>query len=159
MKSKFLLLPLLATCFAFTACNYDAPLTEKPTRKVDERLLGSWVDDNKEDKKREVMIVRKLDDSTYVVAFDNDIYRAFHSDFAGTAFLSIQDLNADNRKYVYFVWQLSADNTQLTLVGVSTKVVPESTKGQAALQKLIKQHLKNPELFGDPLTFTRKNPR
>ena len=111
---------------------------------------------DKDTKNEEHLSVRQLDDTTYVVTFDGDIYRVFHSDFAGTAFVSVQDLNADNRKYVYFTWQLSADNTQLTLVGVSNKVVPETTKDRGAIQKLIKANLANPALFGDPLTFTRK---
>ena len=159
MKPHPLLLLLLAGCLLLTGCNYDVPLTARPTRKVDARLLGDWVSVDKDTAKAELLNVRRLDDVTYVAAFDRDIYRAFHSDFAGTAFLSIQDLNADNLKYVYFVWQLSADNTQLTLVGVSTKVVPESTKDRAALQKLVKANLSNPALLGDPLTFTRKTPR
>lgn len=150
---------LVATALALAGCNYDVPLTAKPTHKIDARLLGEWVVVDKDTKNEEHLSVRQLDDTTYVVTFDGDIYRVFHSDFAGTAFVSVQDLNADNRKYVYFTWQLSADNAQLTLTGVSNKLVPETTKDRSALQKLIKQNLSNPALFGDPLTFTRKKPR
>jgi hypothetical protein len=140
-------------------CNYDFPLTPKPTQRVDARLLGEWVVVDKDSGKEEHLSVRQLDDTSYVVTFDGDIYRAFHSDYAGTAFMSVQDLNADNRKYVYFNWKLSPDNTQLTLVGVSNKVVPETVKDRGAMQKLIKANLANPALYGDPLTFTRKKPR
>ena len=159
MKSNRVLAQLLAVgALLLTGCAYDVPLTEKPTRQVDERLLGVWVADNKEDKPEGLMVVRKFDDSTYVVAIDNDIYRVFHSDFAGTAFLSVQNLKAgsDDRKYVYYVWQLSADGTQLTLKDVSSDVVPEKSKGRAALQKLIKANLANPKLYGDTLVFTPK---
>lgn len=160
MKSTFRWPGLVATaCLMFAGCNYDVPLTPKPTQRVDARLLGEWVVVDKENQKEEHLSVRQLDDTTYVVTFDGDIYRVFHSDYAGTAFMSVQDLNADNRKYVYFTWKLSPDNTQLTLVGVSNKVVPETTKDRGAIQKLIKQNLANPALFGDPLTFTRKKPR
>lgn len=162
MKSKLSLFWLIAAgCLLLTGCNYEVPLTAKPTRPVDEHLLGLWVADNKEDKKEEVMIVRKLDDSTYVVAMDNDIYRVFHSDFADTPLLSVQNLQpgSDDRKYVYFVWQLSADGTQLSLKGVSTKVVPGATKGRAAIQKLIKANLSNSALFEKELQFTRKKPK
>ena len=82
--------------------------------------------------------------------------RAFHTDFAGTGFISVQDLNASNRLYLYLTAELSADGNQLTLRTVSTKVVPDSTKGRAALQKLIQANLANPKLYGDPLVFTRK---
>lgn len=149
---------LLAACLLFAACNYDVPLTERPTHKVDERLLGNWVTVDEDGKKELLMSVRRLDDSNYVVAMDGDVYRAFHSDFAGTAFLSVQNLQSggDDRKYVYFVWRLSADGTQLSLKGVSTRVVPEETKGRAALQKLIQANLANPKLFGEELVFTPK---
>lgn len=128
------------------------PLTARPTRNIDERLLGVWLGG---DEGKDTMVVRRLDDSTYVVAMDDDLYRAFHSDFAGTAFLSVQELN-HGRLYVYLTAVLAADGNQLTLRTVSTKVVPEDTKGRAALQKLIKANLANPALFGEPLVFQRK---
>lgn len=160
MKSSFRRLGLIAaTCLLLGGCNYDVPLTPKPTQRVDARLLGEWVVVDKDSQKEEHLSVRQLDDTSYVVTFDGDIYRAFHSDYAGTAFMSVQDLNADNRKYVYFTWKLSPDNTQLTLAGVSNKVVPEATKDRAAIQKLIKANLSNPALYGDPLTFSRKKAR
>jgi hypothetical protein len=134
-------------------CNYDVALTAKATRQIDERLLGVWLGG---ENGKDTMTVRRLDDTSYVVAMDDDIYRAFHTDFAGTAFISVQDLNADNRLYLYLTAALSADGHQLTLRTVSTKVVPEETKGRAALQKLIQANLANPALFGDPLVFTRK---
>jgi hypothetical protein len=152
-------LGLITVVLLLAACNYDVPLTAKSNQRVNARLLGEWMVVDKENGKEEHLSVRELDDTTYVVTFDGDIYRVFHSDYAGVPFLSVQDLNADNRKYVYFVWQLSADNTQLTLKGVSNKVIPETTKDRGALQKLIKANLANPALYGDPLTFTRKKPR
>lgn len=157
MKSRCLLLPLLACGLLLAACNYDSALTAKPTQKINDKLLGDWVSVDKDTGKEEHMHVRQLDDSNYVVGLDDDIYRAFHSDFAGVAFVSVQDLQVgrEDHKFVYFTWQLSADSTQLTLHGVSPKVVPEETKGRAALQKLIKANLKNPALFTDAPVFHR----
>lgn len=148
---------LVAVCLALTGCNYDSPLTAKPTQKINEKLLGDWVSVDKDSGKEEHMHVRQLDDSNYVVGMDDDIYRAFHSDFAGVAFVSVQDLQVgrEDHKYVYFTWQLSADGSQLTLHGVSTKVVPEETKGRTALQKLVKANLANPALFTDAPVFHR----
>jgi hypothetical protein len=128
-------------------------LTAQPTRKIDERLLGVWLGG---EGGKDQMVVRPFDESTYVVAMDHDIYRAFHSDFADTAFLSVQDLNASNRLYLYLTAAVSADGQQLTIRTVSTKVVPEGTKSRDALQKLIQANLANPKLFSDPLVFTRK---
>ena len=157
MKSKIALTCLFSVIvFCLSGCNYDFPLTATPTRKIDVRLLGDWVAIDAGNEKPDVLHVRQFDDSTYVVSLENEIYRAFHSDFASTAFLSVQDLNAGNRKYIYYRWQLSADATRLTLRGIRTEVIPEATKTAAELQSLIKQNLKNPKLFQDELQFTRE---
>ena len=137
-------------------CDYDFPLTAQPTRKIDERLLGDWVGVDQQSAKEDLMRVRGFDDSTYAVAIDNDIYRVFHSDFAGTPLVSVQDLNSGNRKYLYFAWRLSTDGNQLSLKGIDPKVIPETTKSASDVQHLIKQQLKNPRLFRDELRFTRK---
>jgi hypothetical protein len=148
-----LLVSVVLTALCLAACNYDAPLTAKPTRKIDERLLGNWLGG---EEGKDPMHVRKLDDTTYVVAFDKDIYRAFHSDFEKTAFLTVQDLNSSDRLYLYMTWEISADGTQLTLRTVNDKIVTDKTKGQAALQKAVKENLKNPALLGETMIFTRK---
>jgi len=158
MKAKSAFAWLLAGAALFlTACNYDSPLTAKPTQPVNEKLLGDWVSVDKDTGKEESMHVRRLDDTNYVVAMDNDIYRVFHSDFAGIAFVSVQDLQVgrEDHKYAYFTWQLSADGAQLTLHGVSVRVVPEDTKGRSAIQKLIKANATNPALFTDAPVFHR----
>ena len=159
MNPRFILAWLVAVaCACLSGCNYDFPLTAQPTRPVDERLIGNWIAANKDDAKEEVLSVRRLDGSTYVVAMDHDLYRAFHSDFAGTAILSVQYLQpgTDDRKYVYFVWQLSANGDHLSLKGISNKVVPEETKSREDAQRLIKANLANPKLYGDEMLFTRK---
>jgi hypothetical protein len=47
---------------------------------VQERLLGDWI--SLDDK--ETMKVRRLDDNIYIVYFDGDLFRAYHSDVADT---------------------------------------------------------------------------
>jgi len=162
MKSRSSLACLLVvTSLLVTGCLYDFPLTTKPTRKVEPALLGDWVSFDKDDQKLERMSVRKLDDSTYVVALDNDIYRAFHSDYAGVTLLSVQNLQSggDEGKYVYYRYALAADHEHLSLWGVSNHIVPEETKTQADAQGLIRANLNNPKLYGDEIAFTRKKPQ
>ena len=52
-------------------------------------------------------------------------------------------------------WEISADGNQLTLRTVSDKLVTDKIKGQAALQKAVKENLKNPALLGETMIFTR----
>ncbi len=161
MKLKPSLAGLLAvTALLLTGCDYDAPLTPAPTHKIDARLLGDWVavEKNAGDEVKD-MRVRQWDDATYAIAIEDDVYRVWHSDFAGLPFVSAQDLNSADRKYCYYTWALSADGTHLTLRRVRTEVIPEKTMPGTAIQQLIKANLANPKLLDDPLVFTRMEPK
>jgi hypothetical protein len=137
---------------AFTACEYEVPITSGPTRKVQERLLGDWTSlDGKEKMK-----VRRLDDSIYIVYYDGDLFRAFHSDVAETPFVSVQDINSNDRKYAYVVWKLSDDGKHLSLRNVSDKVIPKETKDSAMVVALLKKNARNPELFGEEIEFSKE---
>jgi hypothetical protein len=102
------------------ACQYDVPITPAPTRNVDQRLLGDWLSADA----KENMKARRLDDNVYIVYYDGDLFRAYHSEIAETPFVTVQDLNANNRKYAYLVWKLSDDGKTLSLRNVTDKLVP-----------------------------------
>jgi hypothetical protein len=144
---------VVCLCFlAFNACEYEVPITPSPTRKVQEQLLGNWVSlDGKEN-----MRVRRLDDSTYVVYYDGDLFRAYHSDIAETPFASVQDLNSNDRKYAYLVWKLSDDGKHLNLRNVNPKVIPKESRDSATVAALLTKNTRNPELFGEAIEFTRE---
>jgi hypothetical protein len=136
----------------FNACEYEVPITSSPTRKVQEQLLGNWVSlDGKEN-----MRVRRLDDSTYVVYYDGDLFRAYHSDVAETPFATVQDLNSSDRKYAYIIWKLSDDGKNLRLRSVNDKVVPKETKDSASVVALLTKNASNPELFGEEIEFKKE---
>lgn len=159
MKSLPALTCLLsAVSLLLTACNYDFPLTNQPTRPIEPGLVGNWVRFDQDEQKLLLMTVRRLDDTTYVVSLDGDLYRAFHSDFAGLALLSIQNLQpgSDAGKYSYYRYARQPDGDHLSLWGVSSKVLPEATKSQDEAQKLIKANFANPKLFAAEMRFTRK---
>lgn len=137
---------------AFNACEFEVPITSSPTRKVEERLLANWSSlDGKEKMK-----VRRLDDSIYIVYFDGDLFRAYHSDVAETPFVSVQDINSNDRKYAYVVWKLSDDGKRLSLRSVQSKVVPKEQKDSATVAELLKENAKNPELFGEEIEFKKE---
>jgi hypothetical protein len=137
---------------AFTSCNYDVPITSRPTRNVEQRLLGDWISlDGKENMK-----VRPLDESTYVVYYDGDLFRAYHSDVVETAFTTVQDLNSSDRKYAYVIYKLSDDGKNLRLRSVSDKIVPKETKDSATVVALLTKNAGNPELFGEEIEFQKE---
>jgi hypothetical protein len=135
----------------FNACEYEVPITSSPTRKVQERILGNWVSlDGKEDMK-----VRRFDDNIYIVYYDGDLFRAYHSDVAETPFVSVQDLNSSDRKYAYVVWKLSDDGQRLSLRSVQSKVIPKEQRDSARVVELLKENARNPELFGEEIEFNK----
>jgi hypothetical protein len=161
---KIRLLSFFSAVFLiFTGCMYDAPLTATPTQKINDSLLGEWLQPEEKD----WMVVRRLDASTYVVAYGKDkphdrpdLYRAFHSDFGGKPFLSVQNLSpgGDEHKYTYLTWSLSPDGSKLTLRSVNTKVIPEQSTDTAGMQKLVEENLKNSDLLNEEMVFIRPSP-
>ncbi len=143
----------VALCIlTFSACEYQVPITSTPTRKVEERLLGDWTSSDGKEK----MKVRRLDDIIYIVYYDGDLFRAYHSDVAETPFVSVQDINSADRKYAYVVWKLSDDGYGLSLRSVNSKVIPKENKDSARVEELLKRNLQNPELLGETIQFTKE---
>jgi hypothetical protein len=137
---------------AFTACQYDVPITSAPTRKVQEQLLGDWrSSDGKEELK-----LRRLDDSIYIVYYDGDLFRTYHSDVGETPFATVQDLNSNDRKYAYVVWKLSDDGKHLSLRNVSDKVISRETKDSGTIVALLTKNASKPELFGEEIEFRKE---
>ena len=137
---------------AFTACQYDVPITSAPTRKVQEQLLGDWrSSDGKEELK-----LRRLDDSIYIVYYDGDLFRTYHSDVGETPFATVQDLNSNDRKYAYVVWKLSDDGKHLSLRNVSDKVSSKETKDSGTVVALLTKNASKPELFGEEIEFRKE---
>ena len=135
------------------ACHYELSLTEAPTGAADARLTGTWT--LVEPEKGERMDVRLYDDRNYVIAYNGDLYRAFHSEVAGLPLISAQNLNDRERKWIYFTWQLSENGRRLTIRAVRTEVVPATTRDRASLVKLIEANRENPALFGEPGVYTK----
>jgi hypothetical protein len=119
---------------------------------VQERLLGDWTSADGKEKLK----LRRLDDSVYIVYYDGDLFRAYHSDVADTPFASVQDINSNDRKYAFVVWKLSDDGKHLSLRNVSDKVIPKETKDSAAIVALLKKNARNPDRFGEEIEFSRE---
>ena len=81
-------LAVAAVC-ALAGCVYDVPITASGTRNIDAKLLGDW---RSKDGKEQLKI-RELNGTTYLLLLNGDPFRAYHSDFAGVPFVSVQDLD------------------------------------------------------------------
>ena len=137
---------------AFSACQYEVPITSAPTRKVQEQLLGNW----KSSDGKEELKVRSFDDNVYIVYYDGDLFRAYHSDVAETPFVSVQDLNSRDRKFAYVVWKLSDDGKDLRMRSVNDKVIPKEIRDSTAIAALLTKNARNPELFGEEIEFKKE---
>ena len=100
--------------------------------------------------------MRRLDDSTYVVYYDGDLFRAYHSDVAELPLASVQDLNSNDRKYAYMVWKLSDDGKRLTLRNVSDNVIPKETKDSRTVAARLTKNARNSQLFGEEIEFHKE---
>ena len=149
------LLIIAAACFlCLSGCDgdYAVPITSSPSRRIDQRLLGNWVSKVGTEKIK----VRKYDDSNYIVLYDGDLYRAYHSDVGKTSFVSAQEIDSAGRKYVYLAYKLSDDGQVLDLRAVEDKIIPKDTKNSVSVQKLLKKNLQNSQLFGDEGQYVRE---
>ena len=148
------LLALLALAsFALGGCIYDVPVTASATRNIDARLVGDWAsEDGKENLK-----VRELSGTTYLLLFNGDPFRAYHSDVAGVSFVTVQDLDRREQKYAYVKYMLSPDGRSLTAWSVSLDVVPKTMRTSGEVRRLLRQNAANPKLFNaEPLVLRKR---
>jgi hypothetical protein len=132
------------------ACQYSVPITERPTRNVEIKLIGNWVSADG----RETIKIRTLSQSTYIVSYNGVLFQAFHSDLSGIPFLSVQELETRERSYSY-TYRLSDDGAKLYLRLINDEVVPRDTKDVASIQRLLKGNVHNPASFRNEDEFTK----
>jgi len=156
MKSKLLLLWLTAAgCLLLGGCNFDVPIIGSPTRVVETRLLGDWAPADKGGSKSNLMKVRQLDNFTYIVSCNGDLFRAYHTDLDNVPYVTVQDLETPDRKYAYFTWQLSPDGAQLTVQPVNARAIPPNIPDSSAMRRFLSQNVDNLNLLGEPVVFNR----
>ena len=154
VQSLGLLLFLAFAC----GCDYEAPLTAKPTGKIDPQLLGNWIGQDTGSFPETNLKIRKLDDSNYLISYGG-FYRAYHSDLGDIHFVSIQNIEPvpdKERKYILATYELKDNGDTLIVRTINDKVIPNTLKTSAELEKAIRANLKNPDLFKkDPGVFNR----
>ena len=119
---------------------------------MQEQVLGNWISQDGKEQLR----ARRLDENIYIVYYDGDLFRAYHSDVADTPFVSVQDINSDDRKYAYVIWKLSDDRQHLTLRSVNRDVIPKQRKDSTRVASFLEENAKNPGLFGEEIQFNKE---
>jgi len=144
---------MLLSILGLTGCEFDVPITVHPTRKIELSLLGEWsgIGDCKDRMK-----VRKYDDSSYVFSFNETMYRAWHSDVGGIPFVTVQNLDSPERRYLYFAWSLTGDGKSLTLKPVKYDLFTKGMENPADVVKILRANFGSTDLFEDAATFIRK---
>lgn len=139
-----------------TACKYDSPLTDKPTRDIDAALLGHWFSL----KDGEPLDVYRLAHDQFLVSFrafrGDEPYVCTHSDLAGTNFVSCQYIGHDKDSYGKFAYAAyKIDKGELVLMYLDDDAldIKSLTPGErrAAVEKAAKEGKaidKKPENIG-----------
>lgn len=148
-----LVIALVLLAAILSACGqYQTPITDQATRKIDPTLIGDWVSSN-----RKVRIkVRALNETAYVVTYNEMLFQAFHSDFAGVSFVSLQEMETPERSFTFLAYRTSDDGTKLYLRLVNKEVIPENARESATVRALLKANLQEPELFLREEVFTKE---
>ncbi|HYS54408.1 MAG TPA: hypothetical protein VER58_11675 [Thermoanaerobaculia bacterium] len=148
--NRILSVPVLVCALVFAGCDYDVPITEAPTRRVEPRLLATWTP-LVAGRESEKLRIQRIDDSRYVIFYEGDVYVAHHSDIAGTPLASVRTCG----RYLYFAWELSGDGRRLTVRQINSRVVPTETRDSAAVVRLIEANRANPYLLDDGFEYSR----
>jgi len=112
---------LFAALLLLAGCKFGAPLTEKPTRKIEPALLGNWFSlaDGTP------LNIFRLSSDEYLAVDDGVPYVCTHSDLSGVPFVSCRQIQNDKDvygKYAYVACRLDHDELVLTLLNGSLKL-------------------------------------
>ena len=140
---------LAVACLFFTGCDYEVPLSAQPTRPTEDALLGNWMSPDA------WLMVRRFDADHYVVFHNGGVYRAWHSDLAGRAFVSVQSLDGENPKYAYFTYEVGSEGRRLNLRFVTEKLVPKTIRDSNTMRETVARYAADPALLSDPAPFSR----
>ena len=154
---------ILVCVFVLGGCGaYTVPITAKPTHKIDERFLGTWVSKDTTNTTKDKIQILKFDSSHYLVKLNDDLYRAYHSDVSKTPFITVQILvnpepDTPKTEYAYLVCKLTDDGV-LHLSVVNAEIVPYETNNSSSVRRILKKNLNNPALFEEDTQFIKETP-
>ncbi len=127
MKKIKLLAVLAAVSTLFMGCPYSAEmaLDEKPSVKIDEKILGKWEQKSSSDY---AYTVTKEDDNTYkiekktVSSGDVTVYKGFLSDIGGTRYMNVWEAEATTKAYYFYKVEMTTSGSKITMAPVSENI-------------------------------------
>ena len=142
LKTAFL---ALTAAVLFAGC-FEVPLTDKPTQKVDPRLIGTWA---KSGDATKIIIINAWDSENYVI-YSDGLYKAFHSHIGKNQFLTIESLSTSTSdKFNYMAWSLSEDGKRLTAKTVASSLFPKKLRSANEARKIVEENMGRIELYND----------
>ncbi|HEY8666596.1 MAG TPA: hypothetical protein VIL86_08030 [Tepidisphaeraceae bacterium] len=143
------------------------PLGDPATSKVDPALRGYWL--NQERGESMLALIAPFDERTYVIdSVSNDkaghlICKAWRTEIKGKVFLTLQSISnlADpNEKAEYPTFRLDLKDNQLEATMLKREFKGfKDVQDAASLAKVVSEHVNDPEMYDDVLTFQKLDPK
>jgi len=143
--ATFLILLCLLGNLFLSGCIYKSPITDAPSRKIDERLFGTW----RATKEGDLMKVMRLSDREYFVEYRSAsdkktcYFRAYHSTINDVDILNAQDVGAtpvDKTGYfAFFTYEINKKGD--LILNLVLPDLPEESASSFAIRREIKKGL------------------
>ena len=152
----FVVLALLA------GCEYEVPLSQKPSSKANPALAGRWIEQKDSNSTNRIEIEIKVSGNDYDVAYvenscTNFLFSGFEVKAAGFKLVQLTWQNPDKEnpktRYVFMKYELTPEG--FFFRQINTAVVSAKCRTTEELLGDLKLHRKNPSLFKDPRKFVR----
>ena len=160
------LIAAIGLSMALTSCVFESPFETEAKIPVDSALLGRWEEVHGNQKRTvERMLVLQHSANEYLVHYPEGekgmYFRAFAVDLAGQRCVQIQligtadgPVKPENRKYHLLKVELKKD--ELEIRTIKSEILGKGLKGTDALRDAFAKHKDHADLFGDPVSFRRK---
>ena len=116
-KIKFAFLLLIPILFLIGCYESEVPLSEQPSLKVDNRLIGSWISIPKDSKEKPIaLLLQKFNENEYLVVWREGDYdpirmaRGFNTKINNTNIINLQNIElieANKRTYLFIKYDFN----------------------------------------------------
>lgn len=143
MKSKIVSTLCVLSLIVLAGCPYGSEVPiDKPTVKVDEKLLGQWEPKSSSD---DQISITKEDEFTYRIekksknSTDPTIYKAYLSMIDGATFMNVWEENSSQKSYYLYKLEISSSGAKATMSPI-TDNIEEKFETSEALKAFIKKY-------------------